>query len=222
MQKEQLHICPRCGNNTTLRLEHELEIEEDLYDVDNYFATVGYNYYYTFSCSSCNRVSIYAHFFTNPVEMKLSKLDLIYPVVKNVSYFLPKEVKQNYLEAKKVQNISAVSFAILIRKSLEQICKDKNAKGSNLSAMIADLSKREVLPKKMVELATLIRQLGNVSAHDSYPVDFWDVDLLDELFHFIADYIYVINRSIETIKGKWGMNKEADDKGYTLFGDDKN
>ncbi|MEX0313896.1 MAG: DUF4145 domain-containing protein [Allomuricauda sp.] len=221
MDKEQRIICPRCGNYTTLRLEHELEIDESLYDGDDYY-TVGYNNcYYTFSCSSCNGVSIYAHFFTNPPGVDLSELDLIYPIVKDVSDFLPEEVKQNYLEAKKVQNISAVSFAILIRKSLEQICKDKNAKGSNLSAMIADLSKREILPKKMVELATLIRHLGNVSAHDSYPVDFWDVNLLDELFHFITDYIYVIDRRIETIKRKWGMNKVVNDKKYTLFGDDK-
>lgn len=132
---------------------------------------------------------------------------------------MPKEVKQNYLEAKKVRNISAVSFAILIRKSLEQICKDKNAKGSNLSAMIEDLSKREILPKKMVELATLIRHLGNVSAHDSYPVDFWDVDLLDELFHFITDYIYVIDERIEMIKWKWGMNKESNNRDFKLFED---
>ena len=219
MQKEQLHKCPRCGNYTKLRLEHELEILEDLYDEDNYFAKSGYNCYYTFSCFSCSRVSIYAYFFTNTVDIKLSNLKLIYPVVKDVSHLLPKEVKQNYLEAKKVRNISAVSFAILIRKSLEQICKDKNAKGSNLSAMIADLSKREILPKKMVELATLIRHLGNVSAHDSYPVDFWDVDLLDELFHFITDYIYVIDERIEMIKWKWGMNKESNNRDFKLFED---
>ncbi|MEX0290735.1 MAG: DUF4145 domain-containing protein [Flavobacteriaceae bacterium] len=212
MEREQLHKCPRCGNLTTLRLEHEHEIEEDLFDEDNRYATFGYNCYYFFSCSSCNRASIYAYFFTNPVDEKVSELDLIYPVVKDVSYFLPKKVKKNYLEAKKVRNISAVSFAILIRKSLEQICRDKQAKGSNLSQMIRDLSKREILPRKMTELATLIRHLGNASAHDSYPVDFWDVDLLDELFHFITDYIYVIDRSIETIKSKWGINKTAHDK----------
>ncbi len=148
MKKEQLYKCPRCGNLTTLRLEQEYEIEEDIYDEYNQYATFGYNCYYLFCCSSCNRVSIYAYFFTNPVDEKISELDLIYPLVKDASYYLPEEVKKNYLEAKKIQNISAVSFAILIRKSLEQICRDKNAKGSNLSVMIKDLSKREILPKK--------------------------------------------------------------------------
>ena len=205
-KKEQLHNCPHCGNYTNLKLEHELDMEEDLYDEFNDYDAFGYNCYYTFRCTSCNRVSIYAYFFYNPVPQVISKLDLLYPKIREVEHFVPKEVRESYNDAQKVKNRSAISFAILIRKSLEQICRNQGAKGGNLTQMIRDLDSRGILPTKLTQLSMLIRNLGNVSAHESYPIDFWDVDLLDELFHFIIDYIYIIDDKIEFIKLKWGIH----------------
>lgn len=206
MEKKQLHKCIRCGNLAIFKLKNEIEIEEDLYDEDNQYATFGYNSYYIFLCTSCNRVSIFGYFFTNPVEEKISELDLIYPEVKNITNYLPEEIKKIYIEAQKIQNISATSFAILIRKSLEQICKEQQARGTNLSEMIKDLSIKNVLPKKMNELANIVRYIGNVSAHNVSQIDFWDVELLGQLFNFICDYIYVIDNKIEMIKRKWKIN----------------
>jgi len=115
-------------------------------------------------------------------------------------YYL--NVKKTYLEAKKVQQISPVSFLMLIRKSLEQICTDQNAVGYSLYKKIEDLMARRIIPNKVAELIPLIRKIGNMSAHQHEYFDIMDVDYVDEFFSMISYYIYSIDAQVETLKSK--------------------
>ncbi len=206
MDKEQFFTCPRCGSNTILDLFGEIELEENIYDISGDYETFVYNYYYLFKCRNCDQASIFAHFYSHPEPDWISSLVLIFPKPRTLSSGLPQPIHDTYMEAKEVQYVSKSSFVVLIRKCLEQICSDQNAKGRNLFNKIKDLSDRGILPEKIVNLSTLIRFIGNIGAHDNdNELDFLDIDMIDKFFHIVADYIYSIDRDIEMMSEKWEL-----------------
>lgn len=206
MEEEQLHLCPHCGNKAIHRLINEIEVEEDSYDLDNEYQTFVYNYYYIFKCSTCNRSSIYAHFFIYP-QKGIESLECLYPIIRNISKNLPHSVKRIYLDAKRVEKLSPTSSIILIRKVLELICVDQGATGKNLSEKITSLIKREILPKKIGDLALMIKKIGNISAHRDESINLWDVESVNEFLEIIVEYIYSIDSKIESLKRKWNFNE---------------
>jgi len=57
------------------------------------------------------------------------------------------------------------SAAIMVRRTLEEICADRNAPGANLKARLASLGSAIVVPKELLEAADELRLLGNDAAH---------------------------------------------------------
>ena len=53
----------------------------------------------------------------------------------------------------------------MVRRTLEEICEDKGAKGGNLKARITDLESKIVLPRELLEAMDELRLLGNDAAH---------------------------------------------------------
>lgn len=58
-----------------------------------------------------------------------------------------------------------IASAIMIRKTLEEICIDRGATGDNLKKRIQALSSRIVIPKELFEGMDELRLLGNDAAH---------------------------------------------------------
>jgi len=58
-----------------------------------------------------------------------------------------------------------VASAIMVRRSLEEICVDRQAKGNDLKARINDLRSKIVIPAELLEAMDEIRILGNDAAH---------------------------------------------------------
>ncbi len=58
-----------------------------------------------------------------------------------------------------------IAAAIMIRKTLEEICKDRKATGANLKKRIQALGSKIVLPKELLEGMDELRLLGNDAAH---------------------------------------------------------
>lgn len=55
--------------------------------------------------------------------------------------------------------------ALMIRRTLEELCDDKNASGANLKARIAALNSVAVIPSELLNAADELRILGNDAAH---------------------------------------------------------
>ena len=53
----------------------------------------------------------------------------------------------------------------MIRKTLEEICQDRNAKGKNLNLRLQDLGDKILIPKELIEGMNDLRLLGNDAAH---------------------------------------------------------
>ena len=58
-----------------------------------------------------------------------------------------------------------ISSAIMLRKTLEGICEDKGATGTNLFKRLESLSKIIVIPNELIEATHELRLLGNDAAH---------------------------------------------------------
>jgi hypothetical protein len=58
-----------------------------------------------------------------------------------------------------------VGAGMLIRKTLEAVCQDRAAKGSDLKARINDLKTKVTLPNELFEAMDHLRLLGNDAAH---------------------------------------------------------
>jgi hypothetical protein len=55
--------------------------------------------------------------------------------------------------------------AIMVRRTLEEICADRNATGANLKERIASLRNKITIPQELLEAADELRLLGNDAAH---------------------------------------------------------
>lgn len=62
-------------------------------------------------------------------------------------------------------NNCLMSAAIMVRKTLEELCSDRSATGKNLKERITDLGKKIVLPNELLEGLDDLRLLGNDAAH---------------------------------------------------------
>ena len=58
-----------------------------------------------------------------------------------------------------------VAAAIMIRRTLEELCADKGATGNNLEERLEGLGNKIILPQELLEAAHVLRLLGNDAAH---------------------------------------------------------
>jgi hypothetical protein len=58
-----------------------------------------------------------------------------------------------------------VAAAIMVRKTLEELCQDRGANGSTLKERLRELGNRIVLPKELLDGLDDLRLLGNDAAH---------------------------------------------------------
>ncbi|MFI5089181.1 MAG: DUF4145 domain-containing protein [Terriglobales bacterium] len=58
-----------------------------------------------------------------------------------------------------------VASAMMVRKTLEELCRDKGAQGDNLKQRIQALGDAVVLPRELLQGADDLRLLGNDAAH---------------------------------------------------------
>jgi hypothetical protein len=58
-----------------------------------------------------------------------------------------------------------IASAIMIRRTLEEICADKEAKGDNLKERIKSLKGKIILPSELLDGMDELRLLGNDAAH---------------------------------------------------------
>lgn len=79
---------------------------------------------------------------------------------------IPASVRGAFEEAIKCHAQSCfVASAIMVRKTLEELCSERGAKGANLKDRIKTLGTTVVLPKELLDGLDDLRLLGNDAAH---------------------------------------------------------
>jgi hypothetical protein len=148
--------CPACKQQGTL---------DPLSANDFYTAVPGVNGIFIFGQRRCPNPQCHRHIF---VVSLAGRTVVSYPPERLDfdSTDIPAAVKSAFEEAIICHSQSCfVAAAIMVRKTLEELCRDKGATGSNLKERIQALGKHIVLPKELLEGADNLRLLGNDAAH---------------------------------------------------------
>lgn len=161
--------------------------------------------YFVFECGTCHNLSLAGGFRHEHSQGDLPPDD--YPVLyPNEPDFLPPshtlagdrpivpaQVMKVYRTAWPLRITAPNAFANQIRRALEYICQDKGAGEGSLYRQLEDLSSATELPEELVDVAHLVRKIGNLGSHaDNNEVSYWDAELLDKLFQSIIQYVYIM------------------------------
>ena len=79
---------------------------------------------------------------------------------------LPSNVLNTFEEAISCfANSHFIAAAIMVRRTLEEVCLERGASGDNLKKRITDLQTKVIMPKELLEAMHELRILGNNAAH---------------------------------------------------------
>lgn len=126
---------------------------------------------------------------------------VFYPLIKRASKEIPKIISETYYEALKVEKISPIAFSILIRRTLELLCKDQNAGGNNLKLQLKNLADKNIIPNTLFEMGDTLRNLGNLGAHSSeYNFDYVEIEAMKDFIIAMLEFVYVAPAKIEELR----------------------
>lgn len=183
-------VCPYCGKDGTF---------DSLVGVNDVRDATGPNF---FGHRRCPNPKCSAHVF---VVINNGKIRRSYPAsrIPFSRENVPHSVAEAFDEAITCRaNECFVASAIMIRKTLEEICADKGATGSNLKERIDALSCVVILPPEFLEAMHDLRLLGNDGAHiksktfNSVSSDEVDIgiEVTKELLHAVYQYSAIIGK----------------------------
>lgn len=115
----------------------------------------------------CPNSKCRAHIFF-VINLNAGSLEVTYPTqrIDFDTSNIPPLVLQSMDEALTCHaNSCYKASAIMVRKTLEELCSDRGATGSTLKDRISALSTKTVLPKELLEAMDHLRLLGNDAAH---------------------------------------------------------
>ena len=144
-----------------------------------------------YRCPTCDGISVFADFTKYPRYNSLAARR-IYPLgaklVPDINKVaskdcVPKHIQLLYEEIAPLKHIAPNSFAGQIRRALEFIAQEQNAKGQTLFEQLRDLTSRGAFPGHFSNITDLMRKVGNIGVHATdHEVDIWDAELLDDFF----------------------------------------
>jgi hypothetical protein len=148
--------CPACKQRGTL---DPISVADFVTGVPGFGGTI------IFGQRRCPNPECHKHIF---VIVDARRVAIAYPPERLDfdSTNIPAPIKNAFEEAIACHSQQCfVASAIMVRKSLEELCRDKGATGNNLKERILALGKTIVLPRELLEGADNLRLLGNDAAH---------------------------------------------------------
>lgn len=124
-------IVKRCGHCDNVR---ELNLRTSYtyrwYNPDT--GVRGYTEWSVLQCPACLRPTLEE---TTDADDDFPGMETLFPSVNNFVTNLPQEIAQEYASALKVRDLSTNACAVLIRRTLEVICKHEHANGGSLKGL---------------------------------------------------------------------------------------
>jgi hypothetical protein len=116
---------------------------------------------------------------------------VLYPVGEKALRGLPLKIEEGYAAARKVRNISANAYGVLLGRVLDSVCEDRQAIGDTLDQKLKSLADKGDIPEKLVKVAAGMRKLRNIGAHaDLGELTEAELPVLDDLTRAILEYVY--------------------------------
>ena len=194
----QITACTFCDRETEHEILHVHEgvVRKEISQADYQDAIV---YHYFTRCTRCNELSLYTDWTGSPVTGDLSKARLIYPNEDRYHDYIQKELSDDLREARKVKRISPIAYAVLMRRALEFLCKDQNAKGRNLHEKLIYLFNQKKIPNYLRKTSHILDEFGNTGANTGERVSDEYLETMDDFVCLLIDYLYVAPKKVENI-----------------------
>lgn len=211
--KQVVKICSHCGNET---LMNEIVTKKDCWDEG--YGLYGWDKITLFQCPVCSKMTLiqesedssmgsYIDEYGNERDY-IEEIQL-YPIQKINFNNVPKSINDTFNSALRIKNITPDISIIALRKTLELICNDQNAKGKNLECKINDLFKKEVFSDKLKDISKITKRFGNLGAHEDIIVNSKELNYLFDFVTYIIEYLYVMPYRIRELESKLNeLNKQ--------------
>jgi len=143
-------------------------------------------------CPACRNVILRTYFWNDlTMDGSETKFVTLYPCAEEVPLGMPDHIAAALAEARGVRSINPNAYGVLLGRVLELVCEERHARGGNLSKKLADLSSRNEIPQKLVDVADGLKNLRNVGAHPALgELTVLEVPILDKLCVAILEYVY--------------------------------
>ncbi|EMM6943341.1 hypothetical protein TUM12151_32040 [Morganella morganii] len=155
------------------------------------------------TCSHCNKENIWrvtqAVSSSDSARSFLSRSQdgyMIYPdttIAPAPSDDMPDDIKKDYLEAASIYQKSPRGAVALLRLGLQKLCVHLGGEGKNINADLAKLAEDELVSKKLIRSADIIRIVGNNAVH---PGTISDDDFEDVSFKLFALINMIVQQGI--------------------------
>lgn len=199
---KEVLLCRHCGNETLHTVLYQYDYDLMTWDRSrNNFPVRAYCF--LVKCETCMKPSLYGNWDLSDDPNNLKEAKLLYPISGEMPKIVPEEIRNTYRKASRIKRIDPNAFAVQIRRALEYMCKDQDAKGKTLQAKLQDMGEREMIPPTLVETTDVLRNLGNIGAHaGEAEVTSESANIVDDFFRLIVEYIYIIPNKVEEITEK--------------------
>ncbi|MBZ0278880.1 MAG: DUF4145 domain-containing protein [Anaerolineae bacterium] len=196
---EQLFECPHCSNKSHMEVIAHAEKHGD--EVVSYEYAIEYSRKWDiFLCPNCSKVIFHQNtYYSEWDEVEYDEdgqisvipgilNEVLYPSSRNF-WRTPENILELYRDAKRLTPIDPTAAVVKIRRLLDAVCTDQNAKGKKLINKLNDLVTRNIIPQSLYEIADRLREVGNLGAHEENITE-EDAMLAQKLCETILEYVY--------------------------------
>lgn len=121
-----------------------------------------------------------------------------------LSTAIPEAPRRSFEEARACFRAGQyTASAVMVRRTLEAVCKDKGATGKDLYSKLDDLKNKKVIEGRLSDWSHDLRALGNEAAHDT-SIFIHSEDAKDalELAEALLSYVYVLSARYDAFKAR--------------------
>ncbi len=202
--------CPHCNNRATQRLIHKQFYFERTWSAKDGSESEAPWSTFVAVCETCHQILLYDNAGDQMEEKDFHLGDLIYPESGHLHISVPRMISVIYSEASRIKSIAPNAFAVQIRRALEALCEDRNAKKGILQNRLKDLADKGEIPPVLSEASDTLRILGNIGAHGlGESVHPSQVYAIDDFFRAVIEYVYVAPGKLKDFREKLSKDNES-------------